>query len=728
MVVLLICSSSLFMAYLDSTILNIALPTLQADLHASLSGLQWVADAYLLVLASLLLLSGSLADRFGRRRLFTLGLFGFSLGSLLCSLAPNTGSLVALRMLQALGGSMLVPVSLSIVRNTFTDARERARALGIWSGIFGLAAACGPVVGGVLVSEVGWRSVFWVNVPIGVAMMLAARRYVPESRAPRPRRLDVPGQLLMIAALGTLTYAVIQGPDYGWGSVRILTLFATSAAAFAAFVTVERRRADPLLELRFFRSVPFCGASVIAVLSFIVLAGFLFVITLYLQQVRGYSPLGAGLALLPAMAVMALAAPVAGALTGWRGPRIPLVASGAAIAAGGAALLGLSPATSYPWLALAMAVLGAGLGLVNPPITDTGVSGMPPSQAGVASAVISVTRQFGSVLGVAVMGAMLTASLHAGLAAGSPRPQAFSAATHGPWLLTVACGLLVAVTGLVTTSARARATARAVTDLLLVLGQRPGQPEPRQEAVVEEPGDARDPVTVEGEHDQPVRVRDRRLPVGDVTAERRLAVRPDRDEPEPAGAAAEGDHRQQVRRGVASPVAEGQRRHRQPGVVGQHGNQRADVAVLERVGEPREQVTLGGRAGQRRPAEPARGQLPGQRRPRPLQGAVDRVQAAPEDCGRLGRAEAQRVPQHQRRPLPRRQVLQRRDEGERDRLPGLVARLGAGRGVGQLVEQHVRVGLKPQRLVGRGRLRQRRQLAHLSRHPRRAVRAADPPL
>ena len=179
MVVLLICSSSLFMAYLDSTILTIALPTLQADLHASLTGLQWVADAYLLVLTSLLLLSGSMADRFGRRRLFTIGLFGFSLGSLLCSLAPNTGSLIALRMLQALGGSMLVPVSLSIVRNTFTDARERARALGIWSGIFGLAAACGPVVGGVLVSEVGWRSVFWVNVPIGVAMMLAARRYVP---------------------------------------------------------------------------------------------------------------------------------------------------------------------------------------------------------------------------------------------------------------------------------------------------------------------------------------------------------------------------------------------------------------------------------------------------------------------------------------------------------------------------------------------------------------------
>ena len=454
-VVLLICSSSLFMAYLDSTILTVALPTLQADLHASLAGLQWVADAYLLVLASLLLLSGSMADRFGRRRLFIAGLLGFSLGSLLCSLAPDTGSLVALRMLQALGGSLLTPVSLSIVRNTFTDARERAQALGIWSGIFGLATACGPVVGGVLVSEVGWRSVFWVNVPIGVCMMLAARRYVPESRAPHPRAVDVPGQLLMIALLGTLTYAVIQGPEYGWASARILALFAVAALAAAVFVGVERRRAQPLLELRFFRSPPFTGASVIAVLSFIVLAGFLFVITLYLQQVRGDSPLQAGLALLPATIVMAVAAPVAGHLVGWRGSRIPLVLSGVLTAVGSAMLLGLSPATSREWTALALVVLGAGLGLVNPPITNAGVSGMPPSQAGVASAVISATRQFGSVLGVAVMGAMLTSGVRSGLAAGESHPAALSAATHGPWLLAVACGVLVAVAGFVTTSARA---------------------------------------------------------------------------------------------------------------------------------------------------------------------------------------------------------------------------------------------------------------------------------
>jgi EmrB/QacA subfamily drug resistance transporter len=454
LVVLLICSSSLFITYLDSTILNVALPTIQANLHASLTGLQWIADAYLLVVASLLMLTGSMADRLGRKRLFLIGLTGFSLGSLLCSLAPNTGSLIALRMLQGIGGSMLTPISLSIVRNTFTDHRERAQALGIWSGIFGVAAACGPVVGGVLVSGVGWRSVFWVNVPIGVAMILAARRYVPESRAPHPRRVDVPGQILMIILLGTLTYAVIQGPDYGWTSPTVLTLFAVAAAAALCFAFVERHSAEPLLELRFFRSPPFTGASVIAVLSFVVLAGFLFVIILYLQQVRGDSPLRAGLTLLPATIVMAAAAPVAGNLTGHRGPRIPLVASGLLIAAGAAMLLGLSPSTSAWWLAVALGVLGAGLGLVNPPITHTGVSGMPPAQAGVASAVISATRQFGSVLGVAVMGAMLTSGVQARVAAGEDHAAALSAATHAPWLLAVVCGGLVAIVGLVTTSAR----------------------------------------------------------------------------------------------------------------------------------------------------------------------------------------------------------------------------------------------------------------------------------
>jgi EmrB/QacA subfamily drug resistance transporter len=462
LVILLICSSSLFVTYLDSTILTVALPTLEKDLHASIAGLQWVSDAYLLVVASLLMLTGSTADRLGRKRLFLLGLTGFSLGSLLCSLAPNTGSLIALRMLQGLGGSMLTPVSLSIVRNTFHDPRERAQALGIWSGVFGVAAACGPVVGGLLVSSVGWRSIFWVNVPIGAAMIAATLRYVPESRAPKPRRVDVPGQLLMIVFLGSLTYAVIQGPVAGWTAEPILALFAVAAVSLTAFVAVERRQPEPLLELRFFRSHPFTGAAVIAVLAFIVLGGFLFVITLYLQQVRGYSPLRAGLSLLPAMIVMAAAAPAAGQLTGRRGPRIPLVASGLLIAAGMALLLGLGPGTSFAEVVVALAVTGAGLGLVNPPITSIGVSGMPPAQAGVASAVISATRQLGSVLGVAVLGDLVTTGVSSGMARGETHAAALAAATHGPWAVAVGCGLVIALTGYLTTTARAHATALAV--------------------------------------------------------------------------------------------------------------------------------------------------------------------------------------------------------------------------------------------------------------------------
>jgi EmrB/QacA subfamily drug resistance transporter len=464
-VVLLICSSSLFVTYLDSTILTVALPTLEKDLHASIAGLQWVSDAYLLVVASLLMLTGSTADRLGRKRLFVIGLAGFSLGSLLCSLAPNTGSLVALRMLQGLGGSMLTPISLSIVRNTFHDQKERAQALGIWSGIFGVAAACGPVVGGVLVSSVGWRSIFWVNVPIGAAMIAATLRYVPESKAPRPRRVDVPGQLLMIAFLGSLTYAVIQGPVSGWTAPPIIALFAVAAVSLATFVIVERRHPEPLLELRFFRSQPFTGASVIAVLAFVVLGGFLFVITLYLQQVRGDSPLRAGLSLLPAMIVMAVAAPVAGQVTGRHGARVPLVASGLLIAAGMAMLLGLGPQTSSAWVLAALAVTGAGLGLVNPPITNTGVSGMPPAQAGVASAVISATRQFGSVLGVAVLGDLVTTGVSSGTARGETHAAALSAATHGAWAVALACGIVIALTGYLTTTARAHATAAAVAAL-----------------------------------------------------------------------------------------------------------------------------------------------------------------------------------------------------------------------------------------------------------------------
>ncbi|MEU1157195.1 MFS transporter, partial [Streptomyces sp. NPDC005918] len=225
--VLAICCMSMLIVSLDNTILNIALPAIQRDLHTSVSGLQWTVDAYTLVLAALLMLSGSTADRVGRRRTLRAGLAIFTAASLLCGLAPGLGWLVAARILQAVGGSMLNPVAMSIISNTFTDPRQRARAIGVWSGVVGISMAAGPIIGGALVESAGWRSIFWINVPIGLAALFLIGRYVPESRAARPRRVDPVGQALVIVLLLTLTYAIIESPSRGWTSPVV----AGSAAA-----------------------------------------------------------------------------------------------------------------------------------------------------------------------------------------------------------------------------------------------------------------------------------------------------------------------------------------------------------------------------------------------------------------------------------------------------------------------------------------------------------------
>ena len=222
LLILAICCLSLFIVGVDNTIVNVALPSIQRDLHAPVSGLQWTVDAYTVVMASFLILAGSTADRLGRRRIFQVGLATFTLGSLLCSLAPGLGWLVVFRMLQAVGGSMMNPVAVSIIANTFTDPRERARAIGVWGGVFGLSIALGPVLGGVLTDSVGWRGIFWVNIPVGVAAIVLTALFVPESRAARPRRVDPVGQGLVIVALASATYAIIEGPRSGWLSPLIL--------------------------------------------------------------------------------------------------------------------------------------------------------------------------------------------------------------------------------------------------------------------------------------------------------------------------------------------------------------------------------------------------------------------------------------------------------------------------------------------------------------------------
>jgi len=461
LLILAICCMSLFIFGVDNTIVNVALPSIQHDLHAPVSGLQWTVDAYTVVVASFLILAGSTADRFGRRRVFQIGLATFTIGSLLCSLAPSLGWLVAFRMLQAVGGSMMNPVAVSIITNTFTDQRERARAIGIWGGVFGLSIAAGPVLGGLLVAAVGWRGIFWVNIPVGVAAIVLTALFVPESRAAHPRRPDPVGQVLIIVALASLTYAIIEGPHRGWLSPVILGLFALTAAAVAGLLVYEPRRDEPLLDLRFFRSAPFSGAALIAISALAALGGFLFLNTLYLQDVRGLSALDAGLYTLPLAAVIGFASPLSGRIVARRGPRLPLVVSGLATTAGGVLLTGLTPATSTGFLMAAYVILGIGLGMVNAPITTTAVAGMPLAQAGVAAAVASTSRQVGVTLGVAVVGSVVTSALHGPLRAG------FTQASHVGWWVVAGCGTAVLLIGLLTTGRWARATAARTAERIM---------------------------------------------------------------------------------------------------------------------------------------------------------------------------------------------------------------------------------------------------------------------
>jgi EmrB/QacA subfamily drug resistance transporter len=374
--------------------------------------------------------------------------------------APGLGWLVAFRALQAIGGSMLNPVAMSIITNTFTGPTERARAIGVWGGVFGLSMALGPVLGGLLIDSVGWRGVFWVNIPVGIAAIILTALFVPESRAARRRRFDPFGQILIIAMLGTLTYAIIEGPNYGWGSARIIAFFALAAVALAILLGYEPRRDEPLIDLRFFRSLPFSGATLVAVAAFSALTGFLFLTSLYLQEVRGERPLIAGLFLLPMALAMAASATLAGRVLGRRGARPPLLIAGAALTAAGILLTRITASSPAWYLILAFAVFGIGFGWVNSPITNSAVSGMPRSQAGVAVGIASTSRQVGGSLGVAIMGSVLAANLH------RPIREGFTAATGAGWWIIAGAGALVITLGLITTSRTGRASAERAATLV----------------------------------------------------------------------------------------------------------------------------------------------------------------------------------------------------------------------------------------------------------------------
>ena len=424
---------------MDVTIVNVALPAIQVDLHASLAGLQWIVDAYTLVVGSLLMLSGSMSDRFGRRRVFQSGLVLFVAGSLLCSLAHTIGALIGYRALQGLGASMLNPVALSIIANVFQSPKDRARAVGVWGAVAGVSLAVGPLLGGVLTQTVGWRSIFWINLPIGLVAMALTAWFVPESKAPRARAIDPVGQILVFVGLAFLTYAVIEGPHAGWSSSLIVGLFIVSGAAWAMFCFYEPRRKDALVDLRFLRSVPFSAATVLALCSFASFAGFLFLNALYLQQARGFSAFATGLCTLPLAIMMIICAPLSGRLVGNHGTRPSLLMAGTGLLLSTLLLTRLSVGTPLVLLLLAYALFGIGLGMVNPAITNNAVAGMPLSQAGVAAAIASTSRQVGAALGVAVAGTVVSAS-HA-------KGSDFTQATHPIWWIMTGCGTIILLLG-----------------------------------------------------------------------------------------------------------------------------------------------------------------------------------------------------------------------------------------------------------------------------------------
>jgi EmrB/QacA subfamily drug resistance transporter len=448
--VLWICSFSLLLIGLDVTIVNVALPAIGRSFHASLSGLQWVVDAYTLVLAGLLIAAGAAADRFGRRRVFQSGLGLFALGSVLCAAAPSLPVLIGARAVQAVGGAMLSPATMSIVRNVFEDPRERARAIGTYAAMFGVSMGLGPVLGGLLVNAVSWRAIFVITVPCAVVAIAASARGGPEARPDRARPSDPVGQALVLAAPATLAYAIIDGGRVGFGAPGTLILMGAAALALIALVTYELGRAEPLVDMRLFRSAPFAGAIAIAVCLVGALGGFLFMSTFYLQDARHLPAWHAGLYLLPMAAAISAFAPVSGRLTARLGARIPMTLGGVAVLAGGLMLTRLTPGTATLWLIATYATFGLGFGLASPPIASTAVSGMPAAQAGVAAAIATTGRQIGIALGVAVCGALVDVDPHAASAVGLAR------ATHAGWWLIAGLGLAVAVIGCLTAGGASR--------------------------------------------------------------------------------------------------------------------------------------------------------------------------------------------------------------------------------------------------------------------------------
>ena len=458
-IILVSCCLSLLIVSMDATIVNVALPSIREDLRATPSQLQWVVDVYTLVLASLLMLSGAAGDRFGRRKVFQIGLTIFAFGSLLCSLAPGIETLIAARLIQGIGGSMLNPVALSIISQVFTGRVERARALGFWGAVVGISMSLGPIVGGFLIELLSWRAVFWINLPICAAAIVLTAIFVPENKSATMRNIDPVGQALAVMFLFGIVFTLIEGPVIGWGDPRTIGVAIAALCAFGAFLFYEARRDDPFVDLRFFLSIPFASATITAISAFAAWGAFLFMMSLYLQSERGFSAMHTGLIYLPIAIGALVFSPLSGRLVGRFGARPSLLVSGVLITAASLLLTFLTATTPVWQLLVVFAVYGIGFSMVNAPITNAAVSGMPLDRAGAASAVTSTSRQIGVSIGVALCGSV------AGMALAGVGTD-FAAAARPLWFVCVGLGVVIFVLGLVSTSARAQRSAEGVAPLI----------------------------------------------------------------------------------------------------------------------------------------------------------------------------------------------------------------------------------------------------------------------
>ena len=425
---------SLMVIGLDNTILNVALPTLGRDLHATTSSLQWIVDVYVLVFAGLLLTAGSLTDRFGRYKGLTFGLVIFGIGSLASALSGSTSVLIATRAFMGIGGAFIMPATLSIITNVFRDPAERGKAIGVWAGVSALGVGIGPVAGGFLLSHFFWGSVFLVNVPVVIVALVAGFFLVPDSRDPTAPRLDPVGAALSIGGLATLLWGIIEAPTRGWGSTSILAAFVVGGAVLAAFVLWELRSSHPMLDMRFFKNPRFTAASGAITVTFFTLFGSLFLLTQYLQSVLGYSALKAGAVVLPQAAVMMVVAPSSTTVVRRLGNKV-VVGFGLSVVAFALVLFSRLPVDAAMWEPVAVTmILGLGMGCTFAPATDSIMGALPREKAGVGSAMNDTTRQTGGAIGVAVLGSILASRYHSAVmhaAAGQHLPAGVTSAIKG---------------------------------------------------------------------------------------------------------------------------------------------------------------------------------------------------------------------------------------------------------------------------------------------------------